>query len=96
MNEVRSAKGLRDVRRALALSQEHMARLLDVSYATVNRWEGGHSFPMGATLDLYRALSIALKAGHRADKILQGWPGDRGRYLLHLFSLAYAGKGAST
>ena len=33
------------VRRQLALSQEDLARLLGVSYATVNRWENGHNLP---------------------------------------------------
>ena len=29
------------IRKRLALSQEQMARLIGVSFATVNRWEGG-------------------------------------------------------
>lgn len=33
------------MRRQLALSQEALARQLGVSYATVNRWENGHSVP---------------------------------------------------
>jgi putative transcriptional regulator len=33
------------LRRQLALSQEDLARQLGVSFATVNRWEKGHSKP---------------------------------------------------
>jgi len=69
-----------------------MARLLGASFASVNRWEGAHSFPMGATLDIYRALDAALRAGHRPDKILASATEDRGQFLLELFSLAYAGR----
>ena len=36
---------LKEMRRQLALSQEDLARLLGVSYATVNRWENGLSKP---------------------------------------------------
>ena len=36
---------LGDIRRQLALSQEDLARQLGVSFATVNRWENGHSRP---------------------------------------------------
>lgn len=86
-------KRLADIRKNLELSQEHMGRLLGVSYASVNRWEGEHSFPMGATLDIYRALDRALRAGHKRSQILAEWSGDRGRFLLRLFSLAYAMKG---
>jgi hypothetical protein len=36
---------------------------------------------MGATLDIYRALDGALRAGHKPGKILADWSGDRGRFL---------------
>ena len=36
---------LKEIRRQLSLSQEDLARLLGVSYATVNRWENGLSKP---------------------------------------------------
>lgn len=80
---------LAEIRATLDLSQERMARLLGVSFASVNRWEGAHSFPMGATLDIYRALDAALKGGHKPAKILANASGDRGQFLLELFSLAY-------
>jgi len=47
---------------------------------------------MGATLDIYRALDAALRSGHKPAKILASASGDRGQFLLELFSLAYAGR----
>ena len=35
-------KKLRD---KLIISQEELAKLLEVSYATINRWENGHTEP---------------------------------------------------
>lgn len=34
-----------ELRRQLKFSQEDLARQIGVSYATVNRWENGHSTP---------------------------------------------------
>jgi len=36
---------VKEIRRQLSLNQEDLARLLGVSYATVNRWENGLSKP---------------------------------------------------
>lgn len=36
---------IKEIRRQLSLSQEDLARQLNVSYATVNRWENGLSKP---------------------------------------------------
>jgi putative transcriptional regulator len=36
---------VKDVRRQLGLSQEDLARVLGVSFATVNRWENGKTIP---------------------------------------------------
>jgi putative transcriptional regulator len=45
-NEDRSLSTLiKEIRQQLALSQEDLARRLNVSYATVNRWENGQSMP---------------------------------------------------
>jgi transcriptional regulator with XRE-family HTH domain len=86
-------KRLAEIRSALELSQMQMAELLGVSFASVNRWEGEHSFPMGATLDVYRALDRALRVGHSAKRILANHSGDRGHFLLRVFTLAYASRG---
>jgi hypothetical protein len=73
-----------------------MARLLGVSFASVNRWEGAHSGVSGATLDLYEALDAALKAGYTREQILQDASQSRGAFLYKLFRMAYAGKPART
>ncbi len=36
---------IRDIRQQVALSQEDLARQLNVSYATINRWENAHTRP---------------------------------------------------
>ena len=80
---------LTTIRKRLGLPQEQMARLLGVSFVTVNRWEGGHSSPTGPTLDLYLALNAALRAGHASAAILQAANGERGAFLYSLFRMAY-------
>ena len=50
------------MRQQLDISQEDLARQLGVSYATVNRWENGHSKPSRlarAQLDLFREKMTA-------------------------------------
>ena len=44
------------VRKQLNLSQEKLASLLGVSFATVNRWETGHSMPTYKTQQSFNAL----------------------------------------
>lgn len=82
---------LAEIRRALGLSQEAMARLLSVSFATVNRWEGGHSAPIGLASEVYRALDTCVRSGHRASDILGTAPMEPGRQLQRIFNLAYGG-----
>lgn len=76
-------------RSQLGLSQEQMARVLGVSFASVNRWEGGHSAPTGSILDLYSALATALRSGHTPDAILRAANNERGMFLYTLFRMAY-------
>ena len=78
-----------EIRRLLGLAQEGMARLLSVSFATVNRWENGHSSPTGTMLEVYRALDTALCAGKSARQILGTTPADPGRLLYRIFKVAY-------
>src|SRR6266540_3365066 len=47
---------LRLLRNRLNLSQEQLAAKLDVSFATINRWEGGKSKPQAAKLAEIDAL----------------------------------------
>lgn len=84
------------VRKKLKLPQEHMARILGVSFASVNRWEGGHSAPAGPTLDLYLALDGALRAGNSPESILLATNNERGAFLYTLFRMAYARPGAKS
>jgi|SRR5579872_6943109 len=78
------------IRNRLGLSQEHMARLLGVSFATVNRWEGGHSGPTGPSRDLYLAIDGAMRAGNAPEVIKRAANNDRGTFLYALFRMAYA------
>lgn len=80
------------MRTALGLSQEAMARMLGVSFTSVSRWEGERSLvPSGLVLDVYKALHVALSNGLRPETILAGLDGDRGMFLLQLFTQAYGG-----
>jgi transcriptional regulator with XRE-family HTH domain len=84
------------IRRKLGLSQEHMARLLGVSFASVNRWEGGNaSSPAGPICDLYLALGAAIRAGNTPQAILAAANNERGAFLYALFRMAYARSGRS-
>lgn len=38
-------ENVKDVRKRLSMSQEQLARELNVSFSTVNRWENGKSNP---------------------------------------------------
>ncbi len=55
------ASTLRAIRAELNLTQEQLAERLGVSFATVNRWEGGNSKPQRAAQEAIAAL--ALEAG---------------------------------
>lgn len=81
------------IRKKLNLPQEHMARLLGVSFASVNRWEGGQSGPTGPTLDLYLALDGAIRAGNSPSAIVRASNNERGAFLYALFRMAYARTG---
>lgn len=85
---------LAEIRTKLGLSQEAMAHLLGVSFATVNRWENRHSAPTGAVLEVYRALDTSLRSGRSAMEILGKTPRDPGRQLHRIFQLAYGGDDA--
>lgn len=84
------------IRRKLNLPQEQMARILGVSFASVNRWEGGHSAPTGPTLDLYMALDSAIRGGTSPESILRAANNERGAFLYTLFRLAYARPGGKS
>jgi len=80
------------IRERLGLSQEQMARLVGVSFTSVNRWEGGHSGPTTSTRDLYLALEAALAAGHSPQAIRDAANSERGVFLYNLFRMAYGSR----
>ncbi len=84
-----TASQLVAIRTRLGLTQEQMAQLLAVSFTSVNRWEGGHSSPVGPTRDLYLALDAALRAGHKPEAIRRAANDERGLFLYGLFRMAY-------
>ncbi len=84
-----SPKRLAEIRRSLDLTQEGTARLLGVSFVSVNRWERGHSSPTGTVEEVYRALDLALKAGKSKQQILGSQPQDAGHTLRRIFNAAY-------
>ncbi|MBU0458373.1 N-6 DNA methylase [Patescibacteria group bacterium] len=55
---------LRELRSRLNLSQEELASRLNISFATVNRWEGGKSKPQAAQLDTIYALMDEAEMEH--------------------------------
>lgn len=56
---------VRALRKRLQISQESLARLLNVSFATVNRWEQGHHQPQGVPLAAFERLASRGKAPKR-------------------------------
>ena len=44
------------IRQSLSLSQEELAEKIGVSFATVNRWENGHSYPRKTIMELIHQL----------------------------------------
>ncbi len=36
---------IKKVRKQLGITQEQLARELDISFSTINRWENGHTVP---------------------------------------------------
>ena len=54
------------VREQLKISQEELARALNVSYATVNRWENNKSTPNNITRDAF--YSFCKRNGVHVDR----------------------------
>jgi len=79
---------LRETR--LGLTQEGLARLLDVSFASVNRWESGtKTGPRGPVLALLRALDAAVHMDPGLRDHLSEWEARGRNYLwAKVFDLA--------
>ncbi|MCI0388604.1 MAG: N-6 DNA methylase [Acidobacteria bacterium] len=56
---------LRAIRASLNLTQEQLAERMDVSFATVNRWEGGDTQPQRAAVEAI--IALAREAGVDGD-----------------------------
>ncbi|MGH7984141.1 MAG: N-6 DNA methylase [Candidatus Udaeobacter sp.] len=57
---------IRDLRSRLSLSQEQLAQRLNVSFATVNRWENGRAEPQGSARSALDALFEEIGQGELA------------------------------
>src|SRR3546814_7850876 len=67
MNPQQTAAAIRQLRARLNLSQEELAARLNVSYATINRWEAGKSKPQRAQRDAIEALASARSEEHTSE-----------------------------
>ena len=85
---------IRRLRTALGLSQEKLARLIGVSFQSVNRWENGASTPAGPTdlvLETLEKIAAAGKAGDIRRGLSAGTlEGGTGETYHRLFSMAFA------
>jgi predicted ATPase/DNA-binding CsgD family transcriptional regulator/DNA-binding XRE family transcriptional regulator len=63
---------LRLLRSTLGLSQEQLARQLNVSFATVNRWESGNSRASARTMTALAELEAAVADGTQAARLADG------------------------
>ena len=77
-----------EVRRTLGATQEAFARLLGVSFSTVNAWERGRSAPTRENAELLALLGEALKKRpvDEVKALLEG-AGSRARLIVALDSL---------
>jgi putative transcriptional regulator len=83
---------LRRLRTRLGLSQEALARLLGVSFATVNRWESDKqaSGPRGVVLVFVQALEAASHSDPAlSDRLVDWTPRGQPYVLQRVLALAY-------
>lgn len=88
-NACMTPSDLKRIRQKLGVTQEQLAQILGASFVSVNRWEGGHSVPLKAILDLYAAINVALTNGVAPAIIIQMSRQDRSLFLRDLFCIAY-------
>lgn len=50
---------IKNVRKELGLSQEQLARELNISFSTVNRWENGKSQPSQMAKELFYGFCVS-------------------------------------
>lgn len=63
---------VKNVRKQLSLSQEQLARELNVSFSTVNRWENGKSCPSPMAKELFFAFCKRKNVSICENDILEG------------------------
>ena len=68
---------LRALRSSLQLTQEQLAERLGVSFATVNRWEGGTTQPQKAAADAIRKLAEEAGIGETSETSVPAVPARR-------------------
>lgn len=93
-----TANQLRRLRTRLGLSQEALARLLGVSFATVNRWESeaATSEPRGMILVVLQALQAGLRVDSDLPERLKEWMPHGQVYVLQkVLAVAYGKSGAT-
>lgn len=80
---------IHEIRERLNASQEELAKMIGISFATVNRWENGHSNPSkAAQLRLYdvckeRGVDLEGIIRNRIDKAVSGVQVQSGTMLLY-------------
>ena len=73
-----------EIRERLNVSQEELAKMVGISFATVNRWENGHSNPnKAAQLRLYdvckeQGVDLEKIIRDKIDKAVSGVQADSG------------------
>ena len=77
------------IRNRLGVSQEDLARMIGISFATVNRWENGHSIPNKATqlrlYDVCRDNGVDLEAiiTNKIERVVSGIKAAPGSVILY-------------
>ncbi|MBI5244618.1 MAG: helix-turn-helix transcriptional regulator [Elusimicrobia bacterium] len=88
------ADRVRGLRKALGLnSQEELARLLGVSFQTVNRWENGQATPSGLADSLLDCLHKIVASGQALALVEEfrsgAFGGGSSRAFHRIYSLAF-------
>lgn len=83
-------KRLKEIKLALKFTQEQMAEFIGVSFASINRWEGGHTSPTGTAMRVYKAIDKALLRGMDVSQCVTDVQDSNMDYLMYrLFEAAY-------
>jgi transcriptional regulator with XRE-family HTH domain len=77
---------LKSLRNSLDISQEQLARRLNLSFRTIGEWEGGKKMPrFDNALALARELGVSLKTLAKAMRLdIEGIPDDISQTGSHL------------